>query len=87
MTYPIPKSALEYALNPDIKSKQTDFVSVNWLVNKEKRKAAQAYDLQMIDAAECMSGKPNWYWHADGLHLKPQGAEAHSKCIIESLSH
>ena len=86
MTYPIPKSALEYALNPDVKSKHADFVSVNWLVNKEKRKAAQAYDIPIVDAAKCMSEDPSWYWHADGLHLKPQGAVAHSKCIIESLA-
>ena len=82
MTYPIPKSALEYALNPQVKSKFADFVSVNWLVNRETQKAAVAYQFPLIDAAECMKNEPEQYWHPDGLHLKYQGSVAQSSCMI-----
>ena len=86
MTYPIPKSALEYAMNPDVKSKMADFVSVNWLVNREIRKAAHAYQFSLFDAAECMKESPKTHWHRDGLHLKTSGSVAHSKCIVSFFS-
>ena len=86
MTYPIPKKALEYALNPKVKGKKADFVSVNWLVNREIRKAAQTYEFPLLDAEECMKEAPQSVWHPDGLHLKMSGSVMHSKCLVSFFS-
>ena len=86
MTYPIPKKALKYALNPKVKGKKADFVSVNWLVNREIRKASQTYQFPLLDAEECMKEAPQSVWHPDGLHLKMSGSVMHSKCLVSFFS-